>query len=127
MTLRKVLKRLQQPSLLAISKLLFANSQIKIQENVSRSHSFCHIATVEQLQLEYTHTHSQLYLIPRAARPIISCYKYNHRKHSSNKKCSYLVQHDLLNNPSTSSRLVPCMKQLSTSEINVVYLTVDSR
>ncbi len=31
--------------------------------------SFRRNATVEQLQLEYTHTHSQLYRIPRAATP----------------------------------------------------------
>ena len=55
-------------------KLQFANPRIKIQENVHdqkpiETVSFRRIATVEQLQLEQTHTHSQLYRIPRVATP----------------------------------------------------------
>ena len=50
------------------TKLWFANTRIKIQETwleAYRAVSFRRIATVEQLQLEYTHTHR----IPRVATP----------------------------------------------------------
>ncbi len=54
-------------------KLQFANPGIKIQEKVARSLqlqavSFCRITTVEQLQLEQTHTVS-FGRIPSEAKP----------------------------------------------------------
>ncbi len=66
--LRKILKRLQQPSLQVKLAKLEQSFSLQIHESKSKrtwleAYRIRRIATIEQLQLEYTHTQSQRYRV----------------------------------------------------------------